>query len=178
MSERTWGDLPIPNIYKELKGEFVTFNEEEEYLECKYPIQEKYFNPMNTTLGGIIDSFMDCTMGPLSFLLGEMVVTKTFTAYNEEVQSKIYNVKPGLTGIGSIIFRDEESIISAITDEDPHEFYKRVIAPYKGELEMWYQSNNSFFLDLQLIFMTAWVILVPTSKLYERWFNDLPQRSF
>ena len=23
---------------------------------------------------------MDCTMGPLSFLLGEMVVTKTFTA--------------------------------------------------------------------------------------------------
>ena len=59
MSERTWGDLPIPNIYKELKGEFVTFNEKEEYLECKYPIQEKYFNPMNTTLGGIIDSFMD-----------------------------------------------------------------------------------------------------------------------
>ena len=42
MSERTWGDLPTPNIYKELKGEFVTFNEEEEYLECKYPIQEKY----------------------------------------------------------------------------------------------------------------------------------------
>jgi lipopolysaccharide/colanic/teichoic acid biosynthesis glycosyltransferase len=109
-----------------------------------------------------------------SFLL----VTKTFTAYNEEVQSKIYNVKPGLTGIGSIIFRDEESIISAVTDEDPHEFYKRIIAPYKGELEMWYQSNNSFFLDLQLIFMTAWVIFVPTSKLYEKWFKDLPKRSF
>ena len=45
------------------------------------------------------------------------LVTKTFSAYNEEVQSKIYNVKPGLTGIGSIIFRDEESIISAVTDE-------------------------------------------------------------
>ena len=80
MSETTWGDLPVPNIYKELKGEFITFNEQSEYLECRYPIQEKYFNPMNTTLGGIIDSFMDCTMGPLSFLLGEMVVTKTFTA--------------------------------------------------------------------------------------------------
>jgi hypothetical protein len=35
MSERTWGDLPIPNIYKELKGEFVTFNKEEEYLEVQ-----------------------------------------------------------------------------------------------------------------------------------------------
>ena len=107
-----------------------------------------------------------------------VLVTKTFTAYNKEVQSKIYNVKPGLTGIGSIIYRDEESIISAVADEDPHEFYKRVIAPYKGELEMWYQSNCSFLLDLQLIFMTAWVILVPTSKLYEKWFKDLPKRSF
>jgi len=116
--------------------------------------------------------------GDISLVGPRPLVTKTFTAYNEDVQSKIYNVKPGLTGIGSIIFRDEESIISAVTDEDPHEFYKRIIAPYKGELEMWYQSNNSFFLDLQLIFMTAWVILVPTSKLYEKWFKDLPKRSF
>ena len=116
--------------------------------------------------------------GDISLVGPRPLVTKTFTAYNEDVQSKIYNVKPGLTGIGSIIFRDEESIISAIKDEDPHEFYKRVIAPYKGELEMWYQSNCSFLLDLQLIFMTAWVILVPTSKLYEKWFKDLPKRNF
>ena len=116
--------------------------------------------------------------GDISLVGPRPLVTKTFNAYNEEVQSKIYNVKPGLTGIGSIIFRDEESIISAVKDEDPHEFYKRIIAPYKGELEMWYQSNNSFFLDLQLIFMTAWVIFFPTSKLYEKWFKDLPKRNF
>ena len=116
--------------------------------------------------------------GDISLVGPRPLVTKTFTAYNEEVQSKIYNVKPGLTGIGSIIFRDEESIISAVTDEDPHEFYKRIIAPYKGELEMWYQEHNSFFLDLQLIFMTAWVIVFPTSKLYEKWFKDLPKRNF
>ena len=116
--------------------------------------------------------------GDISLVGPRPLVTKTFSAYNEEVQSKIYNVKPGLTGIGSIIFRDEESIISVVKDEDPHEFYKRIIAPYKGELEMWYQSSNSFFLDLQLIFMTAWVIFVPTSKLYEKWFKDLPKRTF
>jgi len=116
--------------------------------------------------------------GDISLVGPRPLVTRTFKAYSEEVQSKIYNVKPGLTGIGSIIFRDEESIISAVTNEDPHEFYKRVIAPYKGELEMWYQSNCSFLIDLQLIFMTAWVILVPTSKLYEKWFKNLPKRSF
>lgn len=116
--------------------------------------------------------------GDISLVGPRPLVAKTFSAYNEDVQSKIYNVKPGLTGIGSIIFRDEESIISAVTDEDPHDFYKRVIAPYKGELEMWYQFNRSFLLDLQLILMTAWVILVPTSKLYKKWFKDVPKRSF
>ena len=116
--------------------------------------------------------------GDISLVGPRPLVTKTFTAYNEEVQSKIYNVKPGLTGIGSIIFRDEESIISAVKEENPHEFYKRIIAPYKGELEMWYQEHNSFYLDLQLIFMTAWVILFPTSKLYEKLFKDLPKRKF
>jgi lipopolysaccharide/colanic/teichoic acid biosynthesis glycosyltransferase len=116
--------------------------------------------------------------GDISLVGPRPLVTKTFSAYSSEVQEQIYKVKPGLTGIGSIIFRDEESIISAVKDEDPHEFYKRVIAPYKGELEMWYQDHRSFFLDLQLIFMTAWVILFPKSRLYEKWFKDLPARSF
>ena len=116
--------------------------------------------------------------GDISLVGPRPLVTKTFSAYNVGVQAKIYNVKPGLTGIGSIIFRDEESIISAVTNEAPHEFYKRVIAPYKGELEMWYQEHNSFYLDIQLIFLTAWVIIVPRSKLYEKWFEDLPKRDF
>ena len=116
--------------------------------------------------------------GDISLVGPRPLVTKTFMAYNEEVQSKIYNVKPGLTGIGSIVFRDEESLISAVTNENPHNFYKRIIATYKGELEMWYQNHNSFFLDLQLIFMTAWVIIFPSSKLYEKWFKDLPKRNF
>jgi lipopolysaccharide/colanic/teichoic acid biosynthesis glycosyltransferase len=116
--------------------------------------------------------------GDISLVGPRPLVTKTFSAYSSEVQEHIYKVKPGLTGIGSIIFRDEESIISAVKDEDPHEFYKRVIAPYKGELEMWYQDHRSFFLDLQLIFMTAWVILFPKSRLYEKWFKNLPNRNF
>ena len=116
--------------------------------------------------------------GDISLVGPRPLVVKTFNAYSKNIQSKIYNVKPGLTGIGSIIFRDEESIISAVKEEDPHEFYRRVIAPYKGELEMWYQKHNSFILDLQLIFMTAWVILFPKSRLYEKWFKDLPIRNF
>lgn len=116
--------------------------------------------------------------GHISLVGPRPLVTKTFSAYSEEIQSRIYNVKPGLTGIGSIVFRDEESLISAVKDEDPHVFYKRVIAPYKGKLEMWYQDHCSIYLDLQLIFMTAWVILFPKTRLYEKWYSDLPKREF
>ena len=62
--------------------------------------------------------------GDISLVGPRPLVTKTFLAYSEEIQSKIYNVKPGLTGIGSIVFRDEESLISGVNDEDPHDFYK------------------------------------------------------
>ena len=114
--------------------------------------------------------------GDISLVGPRPLVAKTFKSYSDKVQSKIYDVKPGLTGIGSIIFRDEESIISAIRDEDPHEFYERVIAPYKGELEIWYQMKRSFFLDLQIIFLTAWVIFFPKSGLVFRFFKDLPEK--
>lgn len=116
--------------------------------------------------------------GDISIVGPRPLVTKTFSAYNEEIQSKIYNVKPGLTGIGSIVFRDEESIISSIKDEDPHDFYKRVIAPYKGELEMWYQKKKSTILDFTLIFLTAWVVLFPSSELHFKLYKDLPIRTF
>jgi len=143
-------------------------------------------DPRVTKIGSILrktkinelPQIINILKGDISLVGPRPLLIKTFSAYNKEVQSKIYNVKPGLTGIGSIIFRDEESIISDVTDEDPHEFYKRIIAPYKGELEMWYQENNSFLLDLQLIFMTAWVIVYPTSKLYKKWFKNLPKRNF
>ncbi|MEC8176067.1 MAG: sugar transferase [Bacteroidota bacterium] len=125
-----------------------------------------------------IPQIINILKGDISLVGPRPLVIKTFNAYNEDVRSKIYNVKPGLTGIGSIVFRDEESMISKANDENPHEFYKRVIAPYKGKLEIWYQENNSFSLDLKLIFITAWVILFPNSRIYEKWFNHLPSRNF
>ena len=116
--------------------------------------------------------------GDISIVGPRPVLEQDWLLYPDNIRVNIYNVKPGLTGIGSIVFRDEESIVSNVKDEDPHVYFKRVIAPFKGELEMWYQKHRSFSLDFKLIFMTAWVILVPSSKLYEKWFKDLPKRNF
>lgn len=116
-------------------------------------------------------------MGDISIIGPRPLMRAGFNRYSLYFQNSIYNIKPGLTGIGSIVFRDEERILTE-SKLTPHECYKEIILPYKGKLEMWYQNNYSFFLDLQLIFMTAWVILFPNSKLYEKWFKDLPKRNF
>ena len=116
--------------------------------------------------------------GDISLVGPRPLVENDFNAYSKQIQDNIYNIKPGLTGIGSIIFRDEEIMISSANEKNPHEFYRTTIAPYKGEIEMWYQKNCSLLLDFQLIFMTAWVILFPKSKLYEKWFKDLPIQKF
>ena len=112
--------------------------------------------------------------GDLTIVGPRALVAETFSAYSEEIQSKINNVKPGITGIGSIVFRDEESLISALTDEKPLDFYKRVIAPHKGELEIWYYKNKTITTNIKLILLTIWVIISPKSTLYKRWFEDLP----
>src|SRR5205807_4387164 len=95
-----------------------------------------------------------------------------FRLYPSEIQENIYNVKPGITGIGSLIFRDEERLISEA--EDPKEMYLK-IAPYKGELEMWYQKNASLSLDFMIIFLTAWSLFFSHNKLQNRVFKVLPE---
>jgi lipopolysaccharide/colanic/teichoic acid biosynthesis glycosyltransferase len=100
-----------------------------------------------------------------------------FEAYSLSVQSCIYNLKPGITGIGSVIFRDEEKIISS-SGMPPRECYSTLIAPYKGALELWYQQHQSFVTDLKIILLTVWVVLNPESKLPYIWFPELPERPF
>ena len=114
--------------------------------------------------------------GDLSIVGPRPVLEQDWLLYPETIRTNIYNVKPGLTGIGSIVFRDEETIVSSA--KEPEIYFKTVIAPFKGELEMWYQKHCSFLVDFKIIFLTAWIILIPSSKLYEKWFKDLPKRIF
>ena len=98
-----------------------------------------------------------------------------FKKYTVAIQNKIYDVKPGLTGIGSIIFRDEENLLSLIEGKNPHLYYMEKIAPYKGEVEIWYKENISIILDLKLIFITVWVVLFPKSNILFTLLKDLPK---
>lgn len=122
-----------------------------------------------------LPQIINILLGDMSIVGPRPLVDKTFDPYSDYVKANIYNVRPGLTGIGSIVFRDEEKLITE-SDLDPDIFYKEQIAPYKGELEIWYQQNISFYIDIKLIFLTAWVIVFPKSNLVYRIFKNLPKQ--
>ena len=113
--------------------------------------------------------------GDMSIVGPRPLMESGFKLYPPEIQNKIYNVKPGITGIGSLIFRDEEKLISAA--DDPIVMYSK-ISPFKGELEMWYQNNASFYTDFMIIFLTAWSILFPNNTIQNKVFKDLPAKEF
>ena len=98
-----------------------------------------------------------------------------FDKFPPKKRNEIYKSKPGITGIGSIIFRDEEKWISNCNG-DKHEFYKNKIAPYKTDVELWYYKNQSMFVDVKLVILTAWVIIFPNSDFVERVFKSLPKK--
>jgi len=98
-----------------------------------------------------------------------------FDKFPIDKRNDIYKSQPGITGIGSIIFRDEEKWISN-HDGDKHMFYKEKIAPYKSEVEIWYYQNQSILIDFKLIFLTAWVIIFSDSNIVENVFKSLPKK--
>jgi len=113
--------------------------------------------------------------GDMSIVGPRPLMPVSFQSYEKDVQEKIYNVKPGITGIGSLIFRDEEKKVSEATD--PLAMY-RTIFPYKAALELWYQQHLSLHTDVMIIFLTAWTILFPNNKLVLKIFTNLPLRPF
>jgi hypothetical protein len=122
-----------------------------------------------------LPQLLNVLMGDMSFVGPRPQMKVDFDVYPAHVREQIYNVAPGLTGIGSIVFRDEEQLLSR-PGIDPKAFYAQHIAPYKGELELWYQRRQTLLTDLLLIVMTAWVVVRPDSDLVFRLFKDLPAR--
>ena len=115
-------------------------------------------------------------------ILGEMSIVgprpqmeEDFNKFPKKIKNQVYLSKPGITGVGSIIFRDEEKWISSYVG-DKHKFYKNKIAPYKCELEVWYLKNKSIVNDFKIMFLTVLVIIRPNSDLIYKVFSKIPEK--
>ncbi len=123
-----------------------------------------------------VPQFWDVFVGKLSLVGWRPLMPQGFADYPANVQEEIVKVKPGLTGIGSLVFRDEEAIIARAEAEgrDLRSCYRQDIMPYKGALECWYVQHSSLTTDLKIMIGTAIAVLRPGWIGFFSWFTDLP----
>lgn len=92
---------------------------------------------------------------------------------NKDDLKLFLQLAPGISGVASIIFRDEEIILH--DSDDPRTLYDTVIAPYKAKLEVWYLDNQSLSKYIMLLFLTIYVVLRSDSGIMFRVFPQLPK---
>ncbi len=121
-----------------------------------------------------IPQFWNVLRGDMSLIGPRPQAPAHFEIFPEHVKREIIKVRPGLSGIGSVIFRNEESIL-AVCNTDRKDFYANDISPYKGELEVWYVQHRSMAIDLLLILLTVQVVLFPGTLCCLKLLKDLPK---
>lgn len=120
-----------------------------------------------------LPQILNIIKGDMSMVGPRPHTKRNFLLYSTKIQEVVTTQRPGLTGIGSIVFRDEENILEVANDK--LHFYQNVIVPYKGELEYWYINNKNLFKYFLIIFLTAWSVIMPKNKLIWKIFKDLPK---
>jgi len=111
-------------------------------------------------------------IGQMSIVGYRPLVKSSYEQYNDETKQAIFCFRPGLSSIGSIIFRTEEKILENFIEKN--KFYDEIILPYKGKLETWYIRENNISNYFKVIFVTIICVIKPTSRIYEKIFLGLP----
>ena len=120
-----------------------------------------------------LPQLLNIFFGDMSVIGPRPLTVQTFGSYSNITQDIIKEVRPGLSGVGSIIFRGEEDLMHGATASV--DFYDNVIAPYKGALEEWFVSNKGLYIYFIAIFTTIWAIFFPKTKVAWKVFRGLPE---
>ena len=113
-------------------------------------------------------------IGNMSFVGPRPLMEVSFNRYNDKVKQIIYKSKPGITGLGSLVFRDEEKLISEVNDNSRSEIVKE-ITDYKGKIELWYYNNSSILVDFKILILTFIKLFISKNFSIKYLFNDLPK---
>jgi lipopolysaccharide/colanic/teichoic acid biosynthesis glycosyltransferase len=119
-----------------------------------------------------LPQLLNIVKGDMSIIGPRPQTQRCFDAFPLDAQDVIKTIRPGLSGIGSIVFRGEEDLYD--DDQDPAHFYDHVIMPCKGALEAWYVEHRSVGHYFLLIGLTVLVVLSPNSQVVWRALPTLP----
>lgn len=121
-----------------------------------------------------IPQLLNVIRGDMSFVGPRPHAAVDLAGVPADLLLKTQTVMPGVTGIGSLVFRDEESLLHQ--QSDGRQFYDQVIAPYKAELEVWAISKRGLGFYFSVILLTCLVTLFPkTASLLFSIYPEMPR---
>jgi lipopolysaccharide/colanic/teichoic acid biosynthesis glycosyltransferase len=119
-----------------------------------------------TRVGGVLRRFkLDELPQLFNVLKGDMSLVGPRPEVPEYVQLEapvwqaVLQVRPGVTDLASLLYRDEEKLLG--TSHDPTGFYRQTVLPAKLVLNLGYLRSRSFWRDLRLIALTIRYSLFP-----------------
>jgi len=83
-------------------------------------------------------------------------VQKYVERYNNEMYATLL-MPAGITSTASIMYKDEDEILSNCEDVD--ETYINKVLPEKMKYNLEYIENFNFFYDIKIMFMTVWAVI-------------------
>ncbi len=98
-----------------------------------------------------LPQFFNVLRGDMSFVGPRPEVRKYVELYTEE-QKKVLTVRPGITSLSSIKYRNENEILSR--SDNPEQYYIDVIMQDKLAIELDYLEQRSLLTDIKVIFQT------------------------
>lgn len=132
----------------------------------------RFGNYLRRTKVNELPQLFNIIRGDMSFVGPRPQARPHFDLYTPEQKSVISKLLPGVTGVGSLFFRNEDAMLK--NSGKPFEyFHDQVITPYKGKLEIWYAQHRSVKLYLKIIYLTAATIVNRNLDVI-RYFDGLP----
>jgi lipopolysaccharide/colanic/teichoic acid biosynthesis glycosyltransferase len=103
-----------------------------------------------------LPQFWNVFVGDMSLVGPRPEVFEYVEMYRERYRG-ILTVRPGITDLATMKFRDEENVLG--TASDLTEYYARHILPAKLDLAEEYLRNRSLLFDISILLRTFWVLL-------------------
>ncbi|MBK9332930.1 MAG: sugar transferase [Ignavibacteria bacterium] len=104
-----------------------------------------------------IPQLLNVLTGDMSFVGPRPEVRKYVDMYSVE-QKNILKVRPGITDLASIKYRNENELLADA--DDPEKYYINEIMPDKIKINLEYISDRSLFKDIKIILKTLKALLI------------------
>ena len=112
-------------------------------------------------------------VGDMSLVGPRPLALSGYEKYPERQKKDLQKIKPGLSGLASLILRNEEEILSH--SSSPVDFHSNILTPFKGEIEIWFSERHSIANYFKIIFLTIWIVVFSGSKILEKVYKNRPK---